>query len=45
MPINGQLNILAERALIACDASYFTNTSTTRPAEDTILTHLYMNKA
>jgi hypothetical protein len=43
MSISGLLNILAERALIACDAAYFTNTNVTdvRPAGDTDSTHLY----
>src|ERR1051325_6410812 len=43
MPISGSLNILAERALIACDASYFTNTAITgpRPTGDTDPAHLY----
>ena len=44
MSIDPTLNTLAELTLIACDASYFTNTSTTSPAEDTILTHLYKNE-
>jgi hypothetical protein len=45
MSINPTLSSLAELTLIACDASYFTNLSTFRPAEDTDPTHLYMNKA
>src|SRR5215471_5927120 len=45
MSISGSLNILAERALIACDASYFTNININipRPADDTNLTHLYID--
>jgi hypothetical protein len=41
MSISGSLNILAERALIACDASYFTNTTQDRPLGDSDRTHLY----
>lgn len=43
MSISGLLNVLAERALIACDASYFTNTNIDypRPPGDTDPTHLY----
>ena len=44
MSISGLLNTLAERALIACDASYFTNTNITgpRPPGDSDPTHLYL---
>ncbi len=44
MSISGSLNLLAERVLIACDASYFTNTNITdpRPLGDSDPTHLYV---
>lgn len=47
MSIDSTLNTLAERALIACDAAYFTNlaTTNTRPVGDTDPTHLYIGDA
>ena len=44
MSISGLLNILAGRALIACDAAYFTNTNINdpRPPGDTDPSHLYV---
>src|SRR5215217_4995728 len=47
MAIEPTLNTLAELALIACDASYFTNpaTNNVRPVGDTNPDHLYVGDA
>src|SRR5215210_5997332 len=47
MSIDSALNTLAELALIACDASYFTNSATDNPRllSDLDPTHLYFGDA